>query len=150
MAWGSSAQKPPPPPSSTLGKLVPLVILFSVLIAFAFVGFQIYLVMGQIADTANKKLEKKNVTFTKDGMKVGVKEVKEESYVDQTQNMLVKAWNLSTWPAYRSRYWNKDQKGSDSPPPGARPQVQQPPASNPRNTYARSSSSSSGLHAKAS
>jgi hypothetical protein len=41
-------------------------------------------------------------------MKVGVKEVKTEKYVDKTQNVLVKAWNLSTWPAYKSRLgWNK-------------------------------------------
>ena len=46
--------------------------------------------------------------FTKDGMKVGVKEIKTESYVDSTQSILVKAWYLSTWPAYKSRLgWNK-------------------------------------------
>lgn len=52
-------------------------------------------------------MQKKNVVFTKDGMKVGVKEVKNESYVDATQGFLVKAWNYSTWPAYKSRLWNK-------------------------------------------
>jgi hypothetical protein len=52
-------------------------------------------------------MESKNVVFTKDGMKVGVKELKNESYVDSTQSMLVKAWNLSTWPGYKSRLWNK-------------------------------------------
>ena len=24
-------------------------------------------------------------------------------------SVLVKAWNLSTWPAYKSRLWNKEQ-----------------------------------------
>lgn len=47
------------------------------------------------------------MTFSKDGLKVGVKDIKNENYVDATQNFLVKAWNLSTWPEYRSRYWNK-------------------------------------------
>jgi hypothetical protein len=48
--------------------------------------------------------------FTKDGMRVGVKEVKDESYVDTTQSYIVKAWNLSTWPGYKSRLgWNKPQ-----------------------------------------
>jgi len=37
---------------------------------------------------------KKNVVFTKDGMKVGVKHVETEKYVDATQNWVVKAWNL--------------------------------------------------------
>lgn len=30
-------------------------------------------------------MESKNVTFTKDGMKVGVKEVSQEDYADRTQ-----------------------------------------------------------------
>ena len=54
-------------------------------------------------------MQSKNVVFTKDGLKVGVKEVKTESYVDKTQGYLVKAWNLSTWPEYKSRLWNKQQ-----------------------------------------
>lgn len=83
MAWGSA--KPPPPPASTFSKVAPIVILFVFVGIFAFVGLQIYAVVNNIADTTNKKLEKKNVTFTKDGMKVGIKEVKTERYVDQTQ-----------------------------------------------------------------
>jgi len=51
------------------------------------------------------------VVFTKDGMKVGFKEVRTENYVGQTQSILVKAWNLSSWPAYKSRLgWNKTQE----------------------------------------
>jgi hypothetical protein len=38
---------------------------------------------------------KKNVVFTKDGLKVGVKHVETERYVDATQSWVVKAWNLS-------------------------------------------------------
>jgi hypothetical protein len=52
-------------------------------------------------------MQSKNVVLTKDGLKVGVKEVRTESYVDTTQTFLVKAWNLSTWPEYKSRLWNK-------------------------------------------
>ena len=83
MAWGSSSKQPPP--SSALTKVLPLIILLLVLGAFAFVGYHIYAVCSSIADSTNKKLEKKNVTFTKDGMRVGVKELTTESYVDQTQ-----------------------------------------------------------------
>jgi len=36
----------------------------------------------------------KNVVFTKDGMRVGVKHVETEKYVDATQSWVVKAWNL--------------------------------------------------------
>ena len=59
-------------------------------------------------------MEKKNIKFTADGgMRVGVKEMNTEDYSSKTQNMIVKAWNLSSWPEYRSRFWNKDaQPGS--------------------------------------
>lgn len=37
----------------------------------------------------------KNVVFTKDGVKVGVKHMENEAYVDRTQSWVVKAWNLA-------------------------------------------------------
>jgi hypothetical protein len=40
-------------------------------------------------------MNKKNVVFTKDGVKVGVKHVESEKEVDKTQKWVVKAWNLS-------------------------------------------------------
>jgi len=64
--------------------------------------------MQKISAAASEKMEKKNVVFTKDGMKVGVKELKNESYVDTTQSFMVKAWNLSSWPGYKSRIWNQE------------------------------------------
>ncbi|TGO12402.1 hypothetical protein BTUL_0089g00390 [Botrytis tulipae] len=106
MAWGSSS-KSPPPPRSALSKLLPLLIFLVIVGAFAFVGYQVYLVTQQVSKSASDKMASKNVSFTKDGVKVGVKELKNENYVDKTQGFLVKAWNLSTWPAYRSRLgWN--------------------------------------------
>jgi hypothetical protein len=81
-----------------------------VLAGAAFVGYHLYLTFLAISDASSKKMQSKNVVFTKDGLKVGVKEVRNESYVDQTQSLLVKAWNLSSWPAYKSRLgWNKAQ-----------------------------------------
>jgi hypothetical protein len=67
--------------------VLPLVVLVVVIAGLAFVGLQIYAIVNDIADSTNKKLESKNVTFTKDGMKVGIKEVKTERYVDQTQRL---------------------------------------------------------------
>ncbi len=68
-----------------LGKLVPLVVLFVVLAFAAFVGYAAYTIATDIADKTSKKMEKKNVSFGKEGMKIGVKEIKTENYVDQTQ-----------------------------------------------------------------
>lgn len=40
-------------------------------------------------------MEKKNVVFGPDGMKVGVKEVSAEDYADKTQRAFVKTWNAA-------------------------------------------------------
>jgi hypothetical protein len=40
-------------------------------------------------------MEKKNVMLTKDGAKVGVKELKAEDYADKTQRAFVKTWNAA-------------------------------------------------------
>ena len=60
------------------------------------VGYQIYLSANKIRDTASERMNGKNVVFTRDGVKVGVKQVKNENYVDATQSWVVKAWNLGT------------------------------------------------------
>lgn len=53
-------------------------------------------------------MERKNIVLTKDGVKVGVKEVRNEEYVDKTQSVLMKAWNMSSWPGYKSKIWNTE------------------------------------------
>lgn len=45
-------------------------------------------------ETASERMGRKNVVFTKDGVRVGVKHVQNEKYVDTTQSWVVKAWNL--------------------------------------------------------
>jgi hypothetical protein len=87
---------------------LPFFILLTVLLGFAFVGYHMYLSVCKISSAASDKMQSKNVVFTKDGMKVGVKELKTEGYVDKTQGLLVKAWNLSSWPGYKSRLWNQE------------------------------------------
>lgn len=44
-----------------------------------------YLWTNDLANQGKKSMEKKNVMFTKDGMKVGVKEMSEEEVADRTQ-----------------------------------------------------------------
>lgn len=76
-------------------QVVPLVILLLFLGGAAFVGYQIYLSVNKIEQQARDKMAKKNVVFTKDGMRVGVKHVEQEKYVDATQGWVMKAWNMS-------------------------------------------------------
>lgn len=54
-----------------------------------------YLFSHDLANRGKKHMEKKNVNFTKDGMRVGVKHRSEEEYADRQQEVLVKTWNLS-------------------------------------------------------
>ena len=68
-----------------LSKVVPLVLFFVVLTVAAFVGYVVYTIASDVAEKASKKMEKKNISFGKDGMKIGVKEIGNENYVDQTQ-----------------------------------------------------------------
>lgn len=75
---------------SALSKLVPLLVLFVLLGFFAFVGYAIYTIANDVADKTAKKMEKKHLNFTKDGLVVGVKERREEAYVDRTQRWVVR------------------------------------------------------------
>lgn len=71
---------------SRLTNLVPLLALLLVLGGAAYIGYQIYLWSTQLSERGKKSLEKKDITFTKDGgLKVGVKEMKGETYEDKTQ-----------------------------------------------------------------
>ncbi|KAF2735419.1 hypothetical protein EJ04DRAFT_511822 [Polyplosphaeria fusca] len=78
-----------------LGNLIPLVVLFLFVGGAAWVGYQIYLYTNELSERGVHKLEKKNVVFTKDGMKVGVKEMSAEKYADKTQRAFVKTWNAA-------------------------------------------------------
>jgi hypothetical protein len=98
-------------PNTPPRKSLPLLIFLIVVGVFAFVAYHVYLATQQIGSAASEKMQQKNVVFTKDGVKVGVKQLKNENYVDTTQSFLVKAWNLSTWPGYKSKLWNQEQQG---------------------------------------
>ncbi|PVI00094.1 hypothetical protein DM02DRAFT_495049, partial [Periconia macrospinosa] len=78
-----------------IANLIPLVILFAVVAGLGYVGYQIYLYSNELAERGVRKMEKKNVVFTKDGAKVAVREVKTEDYEDRTQRAFVKTWNAA-------------------------------------------------------
>lgn len=65
--------------------LLPLIILFTVIGGAAYIGYQLYLWSNEMADRGKKSMEKKNVSFSRDGMRVGVKELKDEDYEAKTQ-----------------------------------------------------------------
>ncbi|KAJ8105372.1 hypothetical protein OPT61_g10220 [Boeremia exigua] len=75
--------------------LVPLLVLFLVVGGIGWVGYQIFLYSNELAERGVRKMEKKNVVFTKDGARVGVKEVSAEQLTDKTQRAFVKTWNTA-------------------------------------------------------
>lgn len=70
-----------------------MVVLFLVLGGIGFLGYHIYLGVNNIRAQATKNIGDKNITFTKDGMRVGVKHIDSEKYVDATQRVFVDVWN---------------------------------------------------------
>lgn len=66
--------------------LVPLLVLFVLVAVAAAVGFVAYSVATEVSDKAARRMEKKNIKFSKDGMKVGVKEISTEDISDTTQS----------------------------------------------------------------
>lgn len=70
---------------SALGSLVPLIILVLLLGVAAAVGFVAYTIAVDVANNTHKKMEKKNMTLSRDGIKVGVREKSAEQVGDSTQ-----------------------------------------------------------------
>lgn len=120
--------------------LLPLAILFVVIAVLAVVGYIAYSIVQDVTKCTQQKMEERNVMFTKDGMKVGVKELKEEDYVDRSRrwvflslrerkkegekltmnSILVNMWNHTSFPAYKSRLWNMAGKSDEQEAVGKR------------------------------
>ncbi|KAK7943286.1 uncharacterized protein PG986_012399 [Apiospora aurea] len=81
--------------ASTFGQLFSLFVLFLFVGGAVFVGYHIWASVGKIQQSAADRMARKNVVFTKDGMRVGVKQMEQERYVDATQSWFVKAWNMA-------------------------------------------------------
>ncbi|KAI5919735.1 hypothetical protein F4810DRAFT_473319 [Camillea tinctor] len=95
MVWGSKAPKIEARPSA-FSQILPLVVFLVFLGGAAFVGYHIYQSVSKIQQDASQSMAKRNMVFTKDGLKVGVKHYEQEKYVDKTQSWVVKAWNMGT------------------------------------------------------
>ncbi|KAJ5155408.1 hypothetical protein N7492_008211 [Penicillium capsulatum] len=97
-----------------LRSLLPLILLLVFVAILAAVGYVVYSIVQDVGKTTREKMERKNVVFTKDGMKVEVKEIKDEAYKDRTQSVLVNMWNHTSFPAYKSRLWDMTGASTES------------------------------------
>jgi hypothetical protein len=81
--------------------VLPLVLLLLFVTVLAVVGYVVYTIVQDVGKNTREKMEKKHMVFTKDGMKVQVKEVKDEAYKDRTQRFvpscLLLCWRRLTW-----------------------------------------------------
>ncbi|OXV09730.1 hypothetical protein Egran_02507 [Elaphomyces granulatus] len=69
-----------------LKHLIPLFVLVVVVGILTFVGLAVYSIVQEVSTKAREKIEKKNISITKGGLKVGVKELRDEEYRDRSQN----------------------------------------------------------------
>lgn len=69
-----------------VGNLIPLFILFAVVGVGGWVGYHMWLWSNELAERAGKKMEKSNLSFTKEGgLRVGVREADTDMVADKTQ-----------------------------------------------------------------
>jgi hypothetical protein len=76
---------------SRLSNILPLIFLFIGVGFAALVGYIVYSIVMDVKSQTQKKMEKKNVMFSRDGMKVGVKEIDDEEYKDRSQRYVCAA-----------------------------------------------------------
>ncbi|KIW54509.1 hypothetical protein PV05_06864 [Exophiala xenobiotica] len=120
---------------SQAGHIISFIILVIVIGLVAVVGLVAYQIAHDVGHNTKQKLEKKNVSFSRDGMKVGVKERTLQHEEDAAQSVITKIWNNASWPEYKSRLgWG--QSGKISTPTST-------PTAEKRNPYSRSSSAQS-------
>ncbi|PKY08223.1 hypothetical protein P168DRAFT_314346 [Aspergillus campestris IBT 28561] len=86
--------------------ILPLIILLVVVAIFAAIGYIAWSTATEVTRNTRSRMEKKNVMFSRDGMKVGVKEIQDEEYKDRSQSVLVNMWNHTSFPAYKSKIWD--------------------------------------------
>ena len=67
------------------GSIVSLILLFIFVGVLAAVGFVVYSIANDVGQQTKKKMEKKNISFTKEGMRVGVKEKTAAQQTDEAQ-----------------------------------------------------------------
>jgi len=67
------------------GNILSLILLFLFVGVMCAVGFVVYSIATDVGHNTRKKMEKRNISFTKDGMKVGVKEKTAEQQTDDAQ-----------------------------------------------------------------
>ena len=68
-----------------LKKFLGLIVFFVVLVVFAGIAFVVYTIVSDVTNKTKQKMEKKNISFSKDGLQVKMKERSAEQESDAAQ-----------------------------------------------------------------
>lgn len=66
-------------------KFLGLIVFFVALFVLAGIAFVVYSIVNEVTHTTKKKMEKKNISFSKEGMQVKMKQRTAEQESDATQ-----------------------------------------------------------------
>ncbi|KAK4108162.1 hypothetical protein N656DRAFT_848806 [Canariomyces notabilis] len=93
MAWGKD--KSLDQQQSRLKQLLPLAIALLICSAIAWVLYQVFVSLSKVRDQARERIRQRHsVSFSKDGVRIDVRDRGSETYMDATQSLFVKAWYL--------------------------------------------------------
>jgi len=120
--------------------LVPLMILLIVICVAAVIGFVAYSIATDVAAKTKEKMEKKNISLHRHGLKVGMRTQSSEQVADSTQSVLMKVWNNASWPSYSSRLGWGQSSVSTTGTPASTPGI----GTEKRKPFSRSPSSQQG------
>lgn len=70
---------------AALQKFLGLIVFFVVLCIFAGIAFVVYTIVSDVTNTTKQKMEQKNISFSKEGMQVKMKQRTAEQEADATQ-----------------------------------------------------------------
>ncbi|KAI1826326.1 hypothetical protein F4861DRAFT_537172 [Xylaria intraflava] len=97
--------------ASTISQLLPLLLLLLAVAVIGVVGYYVYKSAAEIRQSAEDKFASRNIVVTKDGIKVGVRHLENERYVDATQSWVVRAYNAGTGAKTQSQPTAKRRRG---------------------------------------
>ncbi|KAK2739019.1 hypothetical protein FQN57_006701 [Myotisia sp. PD_48] len=88
-------------------RLLPLILIFIFVAILIAVGMIVYAVMMDVKSKTKQKMQKKQIALSRDGVKVGVKDLQAEEYQDRTQSILVNVWEAAGQASSKGSSWRR-------------------------------------------
>jgi len=125
-----------------LRKFLGLIIFFLVLCVLAGLAFVVYSIVNEVTNTTRQKMEKRNISFSKEGMQVKMKHRTAEQESDAAQNVLTKVWSAASPPPLKeSKSWLGGSSGSTNTSAASTPAGTPSVNTEKRKPFSRSASS---------